>query len=144
MSGRPAPAGAGFTLLEVLVATAVTGIALGVLLSGFAMGHRQALRGDRARVAAELAEGLFQAALEGAEGLDAGPAEVPGWPGWRYGLDRRAAEVAVRPAGAEGAAAPEEATEVAGLERLTLTLYPPGGAPPFVLEALAPAPEASP
>ena len=78
---------AGFTLMEVLIATAITGIALGVVMSLLAQGHRQAYRGDVSRTAAAVAtrlvddwetKGKFPHAEEG---------EAEGFSGWSYSLN---------------------------------------------------------
>ena len=45
--------------MEVLVATAITAIALGVIMSLLAQGHRQAYRGDLSRTAAAIATRLI-------------------------------------------------------------------------------------
>jgi prepilin-type N-terminal cleavage/methylation domain-containing protein len=82
----PLASAGGFTLMEVLVATAITGIALGVVMSLLAQGHRQAYRGDVSRTAAAVAtqliddwqtKGKFPSAEEG---------ESKEFSGWSYSL----------------------------------------------------------
>lgn len=49
----------GFTLMEVLIATAITGIALGVILSIISQGHREFFRGVMAEEAGNIANQLI-------------------------------------------------------------------------------------
>jgi prepilin-type N-terminal cleavage/methylation domain-containing protein len=49
----------GFTLMEVLIATAITGIALGVILSIISQGHREFFRGVMAEEAGSIANQLI-------------------------------------------------------------------------------------
>ena len=79
----------GFTLMEVLVATAICGIALGVALSGLSQGHRatqrailmeqagQALRLVKMRISSEEFQGLLadQGMIED---------EIDGLDGWSF------------------------------------------------------------
>ena len=130
----------GFTLMEVLVATAITGIALGVLLSGFAQGHRQAFRGDMARKAAAAAQVVlhqFKTSREGFPAEDSG--DIEGFDGWRYSLVSKGLVVRIGEAGTgEGDSGEEEETqgqelEVPELDEVELSIFPPGGSHPFVL-----------
>lgn len=49
----------GFTLMEVLIATAITGIALGVIISIISQGHREFFRGILAEEAGNIANQLI-------------------------------------------------------------------------------------
>ncbi len=81
----------GFTLIEVLVAVAICGIALGVALSGLSQGHRateRALSMERAGRAMQMA--LLALASKEDEDLDQGVAlegEIPGMEGWEYRVE---------------------------------------------------------
>ncbi len=74
----------GFTLLEVLVATAITGIAIGVCMAIFTQGHSEAFRGAEVKTACNIAVRL----LDRWKSLKRYPAsesgEVESNPGWSY------------------------------------------------------------
>lgn len=55
---KPVMTQKGFTLMEVLIATAITGIALGVIISIISQGHREFLRGTLAEEAGNIANQL--------------------------------------------------------------------------------------
>ncbi len=137
---RKAKGSPGFTLMEVLVATAITGIALGVLLSGFAQGHRQAFRGDMARRAAAAAQVVlhqFRTSEDGFPEEDSG--EIEGFDGWRYRLESKGLAVRISETGSgQDESGEEEETpglelEVPELREVELSVIPPGGNHPFVL-----------
>jgi prepilin-type N-terminal cleavage/methylation domain-containing protein len=120
----------GFTLLEVLVATAVTGIALGVLMSTIAQGHRQSFRGDMERKAGIIAETVMQHALSG-DDISTGSGEAEGYPGWSYSVELREPEVRVT----DDSDNPVE-IELEGLAELVVTITPPGNARHFTVSRL--------
>jgi prepilin-type N-terminal cleavage/methylation domain-containing protein len=122
----------GFTLIEVLVATAIMGISLGVLLSGFAQGHRQAFRGDMAREAAYIAESVLYGLPHELESLSSSEEEVEDHPGWSYKVEIQ--DLVVKMADQE-----EKEMEVPELKELVLTVQPPYNAHPFVLTSWIPA-----
>lgn len=128
MAGSP-----GFTLIEVLVATAIVGIALGVLLAGLGQGHRQAFRGDAARNAASIAESVLWHLAAETVSVEPGEGDVETCPGWRYRVELR--EFVLHIAAPDQEPAEFEAPEVT---EMVLTLLPPAGAPPFVLVSLLP------
>ncbi len=114
----------GFTLLEVLVATAIVGIALGTLLGGFAMGHRQAFRGDITREAASIAEDLLNRYYSEAEIPDSDEGEVKDHPGWRFRMELHGLKVAISHEDKE----PVE-SEVPGLKEMIIEIIPPHSSP---------------
>ena len=124
----------GFTLIEVLVATAIMGISLGVLLSGFAQGHRQAFRGDMAREAAYIAESVLCGLPHKLESLSSSEKEVEDHPGWSYKVEVRDLVLKITPQDQE-----EREIEVPELKELVLTVHPPYNARPFVLTGWIPA-----
>lgn len=121
----------GFTLIEVLVATAIMGISLGVLLSGIAMGHREAFRGDQAKQASLVAEDLLEGLRQTDGSFAPGKGPVAGYPGWSYSLEVQDAAFTVHSdeMGTKGLDAPD-------LKEVTLTVIPPGDSAPFVLTSL--------
>ncbi|MDA8163372.1 MAG: type II secretion system protein [Desulfobacteraceae bacterium] len=121
----------GFTLIEVLVATAIMGISLGVLLSGIAMGHREAFRGDQAREAALVAGDLLQNLRKADGSFSPGKGPVTGHPGWSYSLQIKDAAFMMS---SEGMGAKE--LDAPGLEEVVLSVIPPGDQAPFVLTDL--------
>jgi len=124
----------GFTLIEVLVATAIMGISLGVLLSGFAQGHRQAFRGDMAREAAYIAESVLYGLSHELEPLSSIEEEVEDHPGWSYKVEVRDLVLEITPQDQE-----EKEIEIPELKELVLTIQPPYNAHPFVLIGWIPA-----
>ncbi len=74
----------GFTLMEVLVATAITGIAIGVTMALFAQGHTQAFRGNRAQKAAEIAIRLIDSWRVNKAYPAEEEGEIDSEPGWKY------------------------------------------------------------
>lgn len=126
--------------MEVLVATALTGIALGVLLSGFAQGHRQAFRGDMARRAADAARVVlygFTHDMNGFPESDSGGIE--GFEGWTYRLESRELILDLRDkngiimTSGQDMEEGEPGIEIPQLREITLTIIPPGNSHPFVL-----------
>ena len=128
----------GFTLMEVLVATAICGIALGVALSGLSQGHRAVERAMLMRDAGlalrlammDLSSSEKQARLkEGAEIEE----EIKGLAGWRYEVVVKALEVQVEEEGNstegvhQGGTDAKEAVEVQGLREIPLRLTGPDG-----------------
>lgn len=134
----------GFTLLEVLVAMAIVGIALGVLLSGLSLGHRLTLQGDTARQAASLAPDILREVRKELQDLAPREEEIEGHPGWHYRLE--IGDVLVRIStpslGNQASIVSDDEIaqeiEVPELLELTLILLPPGRAAPFVLTTWLP------
>ncbi len=129
----------GFTLMEVLVATAITGIALGVLLSGFAMGHRQAFRGDMARKAAGAAEVVLFRLNSDENGFpESDEGEIEGYDGWTYRVESRELVLDITEPGGlpeevDQGGEGESGIEVPELMEVNLSIIPPDGSHPFVL-----------
>lgn len=129
----------GFTLMEVLVATALTGIALGVLLSGFAQGHRQAFRGDMARKAADAARVVLYGFTNNSEGFpESDSGDIKGFEGWTYRLESKKLMLDISSKNkimTDGRTMQEGKTgvEVPELREINLGIIPPGGSHPFVL-----------
>ncbi len=134
-------ANAGFTLMEVLVATAITGIALGVLLSGFAQGHRQAFRGDMARKAAGAAKVvLHMLDSSGEQFPESDSGDIEGYEGWTYRLESKELVVDIREGGLQESDTSEgeeesadSGVEVPELREVSLSIIPPNNVHPFVL-----------
>ncbi|MEA3386255.1 MAG: type II secretion system protein [Thermodesulfobacteriota bacterium] len=125
----------GFTLIEVLIATAIMGISLGVLLSGFAQGHRQAFRGDMAREAAYIAESvLYGLATNELESLSLSEEDVEDHPGWSYKVETRDLVLKITAQDQE-----EKEIEIPELTEFVLTVRPPYDAHSFVLTSWIPA-----
>jgi prepilin-type N-terminal cleavage/methylation domain-containing protein len=136
----------GFTLIEVLVATAITGIALGVLLSGIGMGHTQAFRGDMKRTAAHIAERLLREAVQDPMALSDDSGDVEGYPGWSYRIELRDLNVTVKApildqGDDEGYDLEERELELPEFRVLTLRVIPPEDAPAFTLTSIVPSEE---
>ena len=125
----------GFTLIEVLVATAIMGISLGVLLSGFAQGHRQAFRGDMAREAAYIAESVLYGLSHELESLSSIEKEVEDHPGWSYKVEVRDLVLKITPQDQDQE---EKEIEIPELKELVLTIQPSYNAHPFVLTSWIP------
>ncbi|MGB9712182.1 MAG: type II secretion system protein [Dissulfurimicrobium sp.] len=121
----------GFTLIEVLVAIAIVGIALGVILSSIAMGHREAFRGDQAREAAEIAGDILRDLGDGGGSITAGSGKVEGHPGWSYSIVVRDAAVTL-----QNEDMGEKDLDTPGLVEVVLKIFPPGNGAPFVLASL--------
>ncbi len=119
--------------MEVLVATAITGIALGVVMGLLAQGHRQAYRGDISGRAAEMAtrlmtqwqsKGKFPASEQG---------ELEGFSGWTFQVATEPLSTKITlPSGSTREVQPEELTAV------TLTISPPGEKKKFSLTVWVP------
>jgi prepilin-type N-terminal cleavage/methylation domain-containing protein len=122
----------GFTLIEVLVATAIMGISLGVLLSGFVQGHRQAFRGDMARKAAYIAESVLYGLPDDLKFMSSNE-EIKEHPGWRYKIEIRDLVLKIKIQGQE-----EKEIEIPELKELVLTISPPHNTHPFILTSWIP------
>ncbi len=111
------------------------GIALGVLLSGFAQGHRQAFRGDMAREAAYIAESVLYGLLPHEfESLSSSEEDVEDHPGWSYKVEIQDLVLKITAQDQE-----EKEIEIPELKELILTVQPPYDAHPFVLTSWIPA-----
>ncbi len=130
---------AGFTLMEVLVATAITGIALGVLLSGFAQGHRQAFRGDMARKAAGAAEVVLHKLNSDENGFpQSDEGDIDGYEGWTYRIESRELVLDITEPGGLPGEDEEDSEGASGIEvpelmEVSLSIIPPDGSHPFML-----------
>jgi prepilin-type N-terminal cleavage/methylation domain-containing protein len=138
----------GFTLIEVLVATAITGIALGVLLSGIGMGHTQAFRGDMKRTAAHIAERLLREAVQDSGALSDESGDVEGYPGWSYRIELRDLNVNVKVHNEDQYLdqdydQEERQLELPEFKALILSVMPPYDGPAFVLTSIVPSDEQS-
>ncbi len=117
----------GFTLLEVLVAVAIVGAALGVFLSGLTQSHRQAYRANLVREAASIAGELIrQLKDEGFPPVDR--SAVEGHEGWNYQVEKKELTVKIIAESGE-----ERTLDATDMREVRLTLHPPQGAAPFVL-----------
>ncbi len=134
LADRQIARSSGFTLIEILVATAIMGISLGVLLSGFAQGHREAFRGDMARKAAGVAESVLYKLSSEPGSLSASKGEIEDHPGWSYEIEIRNLVIKMVTQGQE-----EKGLEVPELKEYILTIHPPYKAHPFVLTGWIPA-----
>ena len=121
----------GFTLMEVLVATAIVGIGLGVALSAISQGHRQAFRGDMARQAAIIGEQILRGLSAQSLSMSQEEGEVEGYPGWHYRLEVTDTTIMVSAKGIE----PVEIEEH-GLRELILHIKPPGSSREFTMRSL--------
>lgn len=118
----------GFTLMEVLVATAITAIAIGVVMALFAQGHSQAFRGLEAQRAAQIATRL----IDTWNIRNSFPQEASGeleWAkGWSYSVETRDVETKITlPSGEVRQIKAENAREI------VLRLLTPSGKRAFVL-----------
>jgi len=77
----------GFTLMEVLVASAVAGIAIGAILAILAQGHRQAFRGDMSQKAAVIAARLIGAWESVQDYPSAEDGRIEDLEGWSYSVE---------------------------------------------------------
>jgi general secretion pathway protein I len=82
------PRQAGFTLLEVLVALMIVGIALGAVFQSFSQASRLGFKSGEVAEAARIARNVLADAALIETVLDEGDREgvVPEEPGWRYSL----------------------------------------------------------
>ena len=118
----------GFTLMEVLVASAIMGICLGVLVSGISNGYRQSARGALARRAASVAqEILHMTETAGDLSYSDSEGEVERYPGWNYRIEYHEMTVSASVKGAEEPAVLDDT----GLLEQVITIDPPGSSPPF-------------
>jgi prepilin-type N-terminal cleavage/methylation domain-containing protein len=111
----------GFSLMEVLVATAITGIALGIALSGISLGHRQTFRGKLALEAASIAEVVLMENKEKLSTFSTIAGDVNGYPGWTYKIEFK--EIFV------------DGVEVPELKEMTLSIFPFEKESPFIFTA---------
>lgn len=129
----PGPCPGGFTLLEVLLAVAITGAALGVLLSGIVQSHRMAFRGvvvqEAASVAAELLRRFQYEGYVQEEGVP-----CRGHEGWTYTLEIHDLSVKSR----EEGGGEERLIDSPGLREARLVVRPPRGGPPYVVTMWVP------
>ncbi len=118
----------GFTLMEVLVATAITAVAIGVTLSLFAQGHSQAFRGQKASNAAEIASRLIDTWRVTKKYPREEEGEVEFVPGWRYSVRSKEARAQITlPSGEKVLIEPKGVTEI------VLEIIPPDRKSNFVL-----------
>jgi len=123
----------GFTLMEVLVATAITGIALGVVMSLLAQGHRQAYRGDVSRIAAAVATRLIDNWQTKGRYPSAEEGDLEEFKGWSYSLKSEPLSTRVTlPSGDARDVEPDE------LVAVHLRITPPGKGRTFSLTMWVP------
>ncbi|GEM_PF-6268977 len=131
LSGKPA----GFTLMEVLIAITITGIALGVIMSVLAQGHRQVYTAALHRKAGEVASIIFaqvQPSWQPERLSKSGGIEE--YPDWSYQIERDVTVVTD-----ENMEFGEREFEVEELEEVRITVLPPEGEPQFVFTRYLPA-----
>ena len=126
----------GFTLMEVLVATAITGIAIGVCMAIFAQGHSQAFRGSQVKTAYGIAVRLLDTwkSLKKYPSSESGEVETN--PGWSYVVE--SAPVSATITTPEGETRELESDE---LTAITLKLIPPDKKRNFSLTLWVPSKE---
>ncbi len=124
---------AGFTLLEVLVATVIMGMALGVLLSSLAQGHRQAFRGDIKRQAALAASQALRQIQAEQDKADA-EAEIVGFEGWRYQVEFKEPSITIWTG--QGDEKQEAQIYLPELKQMVLKVLPPDGGHIFTITCL--------
>ncbi len=114
--------------MEVLVATAITGIAIGVCMALFAQGHSQAFRGQQARIASQIAVRLIDGwkARKKFPSSESGQTEV--FSGWMYYVE--SAPVSAKIALPDGQTRTVDADD---LTQITLKIVPPDKKRDFVL-----------
>ncbi len=123
----------GFTLMEVLVATAITGIAIGVVMSLLAQGHSQAYRGDVSRVAAAIATRLIDDWQAKGHYPSSEKGELDGFPGWSYRVEAQPLATSITlPSGEVKEVEPEKLVVV------DLLIDPPGKGPELKLAMWVP------
>ncbi len=103
LKGRQCHCQAGFTLLEVLVATAVLGICVGTIMLIFSQGSSSVFRAQGSVTASEMASLLLDTWQKGGYPMEE-EGELSGFPGWRYSFSCSAEtpEITVEPVGVEG------------------------------------------
>ena len=125
---------AGFTLMEVLVATAITGIALGVVMGLLAQGHRQAYRGDISKTAAAIATRLVTHWKSQDKFPAAEQDSVEGFDGWSYTVESEPLSTRITlPSGETKEVEPEE------LVAVNIVINAPGNGGKFRLTTWIPA-----
>ncbi len=126
----------GFTLMEVLVATAITGIAIGVCMAIFAQGHSQAFRGSQVKTAYGIAVRLLDTwkSLKKYPSSESGQVEAN--PGWSYVVE--SAPVSARITTPDGETRVVESDE---LTAITLKIIPPDKKRSFSLTLWVPSKE---
>ncbi len=126
----------GFTLMEVLVATAITGIAIGVSMAIFAQGHSQAFRGKQVSTASQIAIQLLDEWKAKKKYPESESGEVENVPGWSYEVI--SAPVSTSITLPDGSAKEIETDE---LTQITLKVLPPDRKRAFVLTFWVPSKE---
>ena len=118
------------------MATAITGIAIGVCMALFAQGHSQAFRGQEARIASQIGVRLIQGwkARKKFPSFETG--QIENFPGWTYYVE--SAPVSAKIALPGGDTRTIEADE---LTQITLKMVPPSKKRDFVLTFWIPSTE---
>jgi len=107
--------------MEVLVATAITGFALGVVMNLLAQGHRQAYRGDVSRTAAAVATRLIDGWQSKGKFPSSEQGDVEEFSGWTYTIESGPLSTRIiLPSGDVKEVEPDELTAV------NLVIAPPG------------------
>ncbi len=126
----------GFTLMEVLVATAITGFAIGVCMAIFAQGHSQAFRGMQAKTASQIAIQLIDTWKAKKRYPSSENGDIEMRPGWTYSVE--SGQVSAR------ITLPDGQTRVVETDQLTqimLTIVPPDKKRTFTLTFWVPSKE---
>ncbi|OCC16305.1 hypothetical protein DBT_0122 [Dissulfuribacter thermophilus] len=119
----------GFTLMEVLVATAICGIALGIALSGLSQGHQSNMRavlmeeaGRAARLVMHKTSSLNQeSSKEEMEG------EIEGMEGWSYSVNYDDLNVRIKDTSSVDQEEEEKVFEIDELKKMTIKIFSPKG-----------------
>jgi len=126
----------GFTLMEVLVATAITGIAIGVCMAIFAQGHSQAFRGSQVKTAYGIAVRLLDTWKSLKKYPSSENGEVEANPGWSYVVESTPVSAKITtPDGETRVVESEELTSI------TLKIIPPDKKRSFSLTLWVPSKE---
>ncbi len=126
----------GFTLMEVLVATAITGFAIGVCMAIFAQGHSQVFKGMQAETASQIAIQLLDSWKAKKRYPSSESGELERCPGWSYSLE--SAPVSTR------IVLPDGETRIVETDKLTqiiLKIVPPDKKRKFILTFWVPSKE---
>ena len=122
--------------MEVLVATAITSIAIGVIIAIFTQGHSQAFRGKQAKKAAAIAMRLIDTWRVNKSYPLEEEGDIDSEPGWKYEVSIKDIKTEiVLPSGESRILEPDKAKEV------ILKIIPPDKRRSFVLTFWIPSKE---
>lgn len=118
----------GFTLMEVLVATAICGIALGIALSGLSQGHQSYMRallmedaGTAARLVMHKTSSFNQDSSDEMEG------EIEGMEGWSYSVSHDDLSLRIKDTSSIDQEEEEKVFEIGELKKMTIKIFSPQG-----------------